>query len=260
MQLWKNIDFGRDQSSVANCETLSSTATAKVAATVKSEALNSLREEWSSASTRPRKTGELNPALTEYTPTTLGSTTKGSRRNPAIVSAVLDEDYVSAQQIEDLKKALAHIQVEKDAAESKAQREIEMHKSSTRNELQRQQEELKEMMEAMKREKEEIRLRAALLEAEKASIREEAEKNSVKAMNRFHEELDVMRSQNQMLMNRMEQSQLEAKEMLRRERLERQAALSEMELENKRLTSQLIESQMKARKHSHLYFMNLCMF
>ncbi len=212
--------------------------------------MNSLREEWSSASTRPRRTDEPNPVLTDYTPTSLGHTTKGSRRNPAIVSAVLDEDYGSAQQIEDLKKALGQIQAEKDTAESKAQREIEFHKNSTRNELQRQQEELKEMMEAMKREKEEIRLRAAILEAEKASIQEEAEKKSAKAMNRFYEELDVMRSQNQMLMNRMEQSQLEAKEMLHRERLERQAALSEMELENKRLTSQLIESQMKVRKLS----------
>ena len=246
MQLWKNIDFGRGLSS-ADSETTPSTATAKVSVAVKTEALNSLRDEWSSASARPRRTGEQNPALTDYIPTTLGSTTRGSRHNPSIVSRVLDEDYGSAQQIEDLKRALAQIQTERDVAESKAQREIEMHRSSTRNELQRQQDELKEMMEAMKREKEEIRLRAALLEAEKTSMQEEAEKKSLKAMNRFHEELDVMRSQNQMLMNRMEQSQLEAKALLDRERLERQAALSEMELENKRLTSQLIESQMKVR-------------
>jgi hypothetical protein len=189
----------------------------------------------------------MNPALAESSPIALGSVTKAPRRDPALVAAALAEDYGTAQQIETLKTALAHIQREKDAVEGKAKLEIEMHKTSTRSELQQQQEELREMMEAMKREKEEIQLRTALLEAEKSAMQEEAEKKSMKEMNRFHEALDIMRSQNQMLMNRMEQSQLEAKEMLHKERLERQDALSKMEMENKRLTSQLVEAQMKVR-------------
>jgi hypothetical protein len=213
----------------------------------------SLREEWlSAASTRARGGGNSNAAQSDVSLTVgaspsvvLGSMTKGPRLNRAVVASVLEEDYGAAQQIEEMKKALARIQQEKEAAEGRAKVEIESHQRTVQSEMQKQQEELREMMESMKREKEEIRLRAALLDAEKAAMKEEAERKALTEMNRFNEALDVMKSQNLMLINRMELSQQETKTLLERERSERMVMQLEMEKENKRLTSQLIEAQIQ---------------
>ena len=177
----------------------------------------------------------------------LGSTTKAPRRNrnTAAVTAALEEDYGTAQQIEELKISLTKVREEKQMAELKAQNDIQNQQKTVESELRRQQEELREMMESIRREKEEVRLQTALLAAEKEAIKEEAERKSISETNRFHEELDIMRSQNMMLVNRMERSEREAKDTLNRERTERMDAVSKIEQENQKLIQQLTEAQQK---------------
>ena len=206
-----------------------------------------LTSEWTNASSKTSKQNNMNPLANE-SPTLLGSVTKGTKYNPNIIASVLEDDYGTAQQISDLKKELNRIHREKEEAELKSKAEIEAEKNNIQTEVQRQQQELKDMIETLKREKEEMALRTALLEAEKELKREEEEKRAANDLNRLYEALDVMRSQNAMLANKMEQSQLEAKEMLERERFERLNAVRKMELENQKLTSQLVESQMTVLK------------
>ena len=208
-----------------------------------------LTSEWTNASSKTSKQNNmnLNPLASE-SPTLLGSVTKGTKYNPNIIASVLEDDYGTAQQISDLKKELNRIHREKEEAELKSKAEIEAEKNNIQTEVQRQQQELKDMIEALKREKEEMALRTALLEAEKELKREQEEKKAANDLNRLYEALDVMRSQNAMLANKMEQSQLEAKEMLERERFKRLNAVRKMELENQKLTSQLVEAQMTVLK------------
>lgn len=151
----------------------------------------------------------------------------------------------SASQIEKLKRSLQHLEIQKMEATRKQKiaeekrSEVELSDAEA---MKKQLEEMQLMKEALQREKDEMALKALLLEAEREKEKEEKqrEKDDLLAA------LEVMKQQNKLLSSRIEKSKADAYSEVLKEREERIRIVEQMESENKLLADQLLHAQRMA--------------
>lgn len=229
IQLFKSIDFGRNRPKQ------------DIKESSKPDERKSIKSRPNEKPSSGRVGVELNPALLSSGPTVLGD--GSSKLNQAHSS-----DPASAE-IEDLKRSLDRLAREKIDAENR--RRISEKTSldlqeSVAEQMRRQQEELRAMMESIQREREQITLTTRLAEAEKIKAKQEQDRQAQYERNELRQELEVMKMQNAMLVNRIHETQSESRELLAKERAERISAVQSMESENRRLTQQLMQAQSEA--------------
>ena len=120
---------------------------------------------------------------------------------------------------------------------------LEQHAAAVTAQLEKQRQELQQMMEAIQKEKQDMTARAEQAAVEKLRHQQEESNRAERERDELRSALEVMQMQNKLLASRMEKSQLESKQLLELERAERILAVSRMEGENRAL----LEAQERAQ-------------